>query len=138
MGFIDILLLFLYVIAIVTSLFILFKHRSYFHERFQKGVVSVFMLAMLFFLAAYTFKMVIVLLIRASVVFGFASPEISEWLLKGWTIAQIGTTGGLIALGWLTHSGRYDQFVQLRKLDNKIEVEVKDDADTRSDKAQIK
>lgn len=127
MGFIDALLLLLYVIAIVTALYILFKHRSYFHERFQKGVVSVFMLAMLFFLAAYTFKMVIVLLIRASVVFGFASPEISEWLLQGWTLAQIGTTGGLVALGWLTHSGRYDQFVKLRNFDKKIEEDVKQD-----------
>lgn len=48
MGFIDVLLLLLYVIAILTAIYILFKHRSYFHDRFQKGVVSVFMLAMLF------------------------------------------------------------------------------------------
>lgn len=125
MGFIDALLLLLYVVAIVTAVYILIKHRSYFHERFRKGVVSVFMLAMLFFLAAYTFKMIIVLLIRVSIVFGFASPELSEWLLQGWAIAQIGTTGGLIALAWLTHSGRYDQFVTLRRMDKKIEEEVK-------------
>ncbi|GGF72744.1 hypothetical protein GCM10010912_17450 [Paenibacillus albidus] len=128
MGIIDIILLLLYVIAIVTAVYILFKHRSYFHERFKKGVVSVFMLAMLFFLAAYTFKMAIVLLIRASTVFGFASPELSVWLLEGWTLAQIGTTGGLIALAWLTWTGRYDQFVQLRRLDKKIEEDI-DDAD---------
>lgn len=48
MGFIDVLLLVLYVVAIVTAVYILYKHRSYFHERFRKGVVSVFMLAMLF------------------------------------------------------------------------------------------
>lgn len=122
---IDGLLLALYVIAIVSALYILYKHRSYFLERFRKGVVSIFMLAMLFFLAAYTFKMVIVLLIRTSAVFGFASSEISEWLLQGWTLAQIGTTGGLVALAWLTWTGRYDQFVQLRKLDKKIEEDVK-------------
>ncbi|MDH6427289.1 MULTISPECIES: hypothetical protein [unclassified Paenibacillus] len=127
MGFIDVLLLLLYVIAIGSAIYILFKHRSYFHERFQKGVVSVFMLAMLFFLGAYTFKMLIALLIRASVVFGFSSPELSEWLLQGWTIAQIGTTGGLISLAWLTHSGRYDQFVQLRRLDKRIESKDKED-----------
>ncbi|OME62309.1 hypothetical protein BSK59_02225 [Paenibacillus odorifer] len=126
MGFIDVLLLLLYVIAIVTAVYILFKHRSYFHDRFQKGVVSVFMLAMLFFLGAYTFKMLIALLIRASAVFGFSSPELSEWLLQGWTIAQIGTTGGLISLAWLTHSGRYDQFVQLRKIDKKGDDEEYD------------
>lgn len=129
MGFIDVFLLVLYVVAIVTAVYILYKHRSYFHERFQKGVVSVFMLAMLFFLGAYTFKMLIVLLIRASVVFGFATPELSEWLLEGWTLAQIGTTGGLIALAWLTHSGRYDQFVKLRNFDKRIDEEAKRDAD---------
>lgn len=59
MGFIDVLLLALYVVAIVTAMYILYKHRSYFHERIRKGVVSVFMLAMLFFLGAYTFKMII-------------------------------------------------------------------------------
>lgn len=48
MGVIDIILLSLYIIAIITAVYILFKHRSYFHERFRKGVVSVFMLAMLF------------------------------------------------------------------------------------------
>ncbi|MEK4452284.1 MULTISPECIES: hypothetical protein [unclassified Paenibacillus] len=126
MEFIDALLLLLYIIAIVTAIYILFKHRSYFHERFQKGVVSVFMLAMLFFLGAYTFKMLIALLIRASAVFGFSSPELSEWLLQGWTIAQIGTTGGLISLAWLTRSGRYDQFVQLRKIDKKGDDEEYD------------
>jgi hypothetical protein len=129
MGFIDILLLALYVIAIVSAVYIIFKHRSYFHERFRKGVVSVFMLVMLFFLAAYTFKMLIVLLIRASTVFGFASPELSEWLLQGWAIAQIGTTAGLIALAWLTHSGRYDQYAKLYWFDKKIEEEAKRDAD---------
>jgi hypothetical protein len=126
MRFIDVLLLLLYVIAIGSAIYILFKHRSYFHERFQKGVVSVFMLAMLFFLGAYTFKMLIIFLIRASAVFGFSSPELSEWLLQGWTIAQIGTTGGLISLAWLTHSGRYDQFVQLRKIDKKGDDEEYD------------
>ncbi|MNO34245.1 hypothetical protein D3C76_242760 [compost metagenome] len=127
MEFIDVLLLLLYVIAIVMAVYIFFKHRSYFHERFQKGVVSVFMLTMLFFLGAYTFKVLIALLIRMSAVFGFASPELSEWLLQGWTIAQIGTTGGLISLAWLTHSGRYDQFVQLRRLDKRIESKDKED-----------
>lgn len=48
MGFIDVLLLLLYVIAIGSAIYILFKHRSYFYDRFQKGVVSVFMLTMLF------------------------------------------------------------------------------------------
>ncbi|MEK8215488.1 hypothetical protein [Paenibacillus sp. FSL L8-0463] len=126
MGVIDIILLSLYIIAIITAVYILFKHRSYFHERFRKGVVSVFMLAMLFFLAAYTFKMIIVLLIRAAAVFGFATPELSTWLLHGWTIAQIGTTGGLVALAWLTWTGRYDQFVTLRRLDKKIEGDIED------------
>lgn len=127
MGVIDVLLLLLYVIAIVCSLYIIFKHRKYFQERFQKGVVSIFMLAMLFFLAAYTFKMGIVLLIRASEVFGFASLELSDRLVEGWALAQIGTTCGLVSLAWLTYSGRYDQFVQLRKMDKKIEEDIKDE-----------
>ncbi|NGM81721.1 hypothetical protein G5B47_04770 [Paenibacillus sp. 7124] len=123
---INYLLIVLYVVAIGCSLYIIHRHKAYFHERFRKGTVSIFMLAMLFFLAAYTFKMVIVLLIWASVVFGYGSPELAEWLLYGWTLAQVGTTAGLIALAWLTFTGKYDQFMALRRLDRTIEEEGKD------------
>ncbi|WP_379130975.1 hypothetical protein [Paenibacillus sp. sgz500958] len=129
--FINILLIALYLTAIGCSGFIIHHHRSYYHERFQKGTVSVFMLAMLFFLAAYLFKMLIVCLIRVSEVFGFNSTEFMNWLLEGWTLAQMGTTVGLIALARLTWTGRYDQFIVLRRLDRKME-EASKDVDTRS------
>ncbi|QWU17408.1 hypothetical protein SAMN04487895_104206 [Paenibacillus sophorae] len=126
---INYLLIVLYIVAIGCSLYIIHRHKAYFHERFRKGTISIFMLAMLFFLAAYTFKMVIVLLFRAAAVFGFGSPRLAEWLLYGWTLAQMGTTAGLIALAWLTFTGKYDQFMVLRRMDKKIEEDY-DNAST--------
>ncbi|WP_410770959.1 hypothetical protein [Fontibacillus sp. BL9] len=124
MGVIDIILLLLYVVAIGCSVFIIHWHRSYYQERFRSGVVSVFMLAMLFFLAAYTFKMMIVLLMRSAIAFRFNSPQLDEWLLYGWTAAQIGTTAGLASLAWLTWRKRYDLFLFLRRVDKKGEDQV--------------
>lgn len=127
MGIINLFLLLLYVVAIGCSFYIIHSHKAYYHERFKSGVVSVFMLAMLFFLAAYTIKMLIVLLMRSAVVFGFASPQLDEWLLYGWTVAQIGTTAGLAALAWLTWRKRYDLFLFLRRVDKKGEDQVGQD-----------
>lgn len=119
MGVIDLILLPLYVITIGAALYIIHAHKAYFNERFKVGVVSIFMLAMLFFLIAYTFKMFIVLLMRAAAAFGFGSQELDLWLLYGWTLAQLGTTTGLISLAWLTWQKRYDLFLTLRKAEQK-------------------
>lgn len=127
MGIIDYFLLLLYVVAIGCSVYIIHSHRSYYKERFRSGVVSVFMLAMLFFLAAYTFKMGIVLLKRSALVFGFGSHELDDWLLFGWTVAQIGTTIGLASLAWLTWRKRYDLFLFLRRVDKKGENQIGQD-----------
>jgi hypothetical protein len=105
----------LYSVAIACSWYIIHRHREYFYERFQKGVVSVFMLAMLFFLLAYTFKMVMVLLVRIAPLLGADVTELLGWLQYAWIIAQIGTTFGLIALAVLTRSGTYDQFLYIKK-----------------------
>lgn len=128
MQTIDIILLVLYSTAIACSCYIIHRHKSYFHERFQKGVVSVFMLAMLFFLIAYTFKMLIVWLIRLADLLGWSSPELLTCLKYAWTFAQLGTTGALMALTLLTASGRYDQFVHLKVIDRKGEKHAESDA----------
>lgn len=119
MGVINLILLLLYTVSIGAALYIIHSHKAYFNERFKAGVVSIFMLAMLFFLIAYTFKMFIVLLGRAAEAFGFGSPELDLWLLYGWTLAQLGTTAGLFSLAWLTWEKRYDLFLTLKKVDQK-------------------
>lgn len=43
------------------------------------------------------------------------------WLHYSWAIAQFGTTGGIIILAILTRSGKYDQFIYLKKIDRKEE-----------------
>lgn len=48
MHMIEFLLLVLYGTTTACGIYIIHRHRQYFYERFQKGVVSVFMLAMLF------------------------------------------------------------------------------------------
>ncbi|AIQ14616.1 hypothetical protein [Paenibacillus durus] len=127
---IDIVLLVLYSTAIGCSLYIIHRHKAYFFERFRKGVVSVFMLAMLFFLLAYTVKMLIVLAAHFAQIYGLFTPELETWLLYGWTLTQLGTTAGLIALAALTYSGRYDQFIYFRRIDRKGEGHA--DSDTGS------
>lgn len=121
MELINLILIPLYIISIAASLYIIHAHKAYFNERFKAGVVSVFMLAMLFFLIAYTFKMFIVLLIRAAAAFGFGSAELDVWLQYGWTLSQVGTTAGLVSLAWLTWNKRYDLFLILRKADREPE-----------------
>lgn len=125
MFIIDLILISLYVVAIVCAVYIIGAHRKYFKERFKSGVVSAFMLAMLFFLSAYTFKMLTVLWIRAGKVLGLDSQLMQTLQLYAWTLAQLGTTIGLIILAILTYTKRYDLFFYLKKMDK--EVESKDE-----------
>lgn len=118
---IDVILLALYLISISCSVYILFKHREYYHERFRKRVISVFMLVMLLFLLAFTFNMLFVLMSHLTVIAGVAAAGFKTGLLYGWTITQLGITVGLLALAVLTRSGRFDQFIYLRRLDRKGE-----------------
>lgn len=119
MHMIEFLLLVLYSTTTACGLYIIYRHRQYFYERFQKGVVSVFMLAMLFFLMAYIFNMLIILLFRLSVLLGADTVAWLPWLHYSWAIAQFGTTGGIIILAILTRSEQYDQFIYLKKRDRK-------------------
>ncbi|WP_157794045.1 hypothetical protein [Paenibacillus donghaensis] len=121
MDMIDYMLMILYGMAIACALYILYSHKSYFYERFQKGVVSLFMLAMLFFLLAYTFKMLVVLFILVADAAHLSSPELLAGLRYAWTLAQLGTTVGLVVLALLTRSGNYDQFMHIKKFDRKGE-----------------
>ncbi|MBY3625136.1 hypothetical protein HGO21_37275 [Acinetobacter sp. CUI P1] len=116
---IDFLLLVQYSTATACGIYIIYRHRQYFYERFRKGVVSVFMLAMLFFLMAYTFNMLIILLFRLVALLGADSAAWLIWLQYSWAIAHFGTTGGIIILAILTRSGKYDQFIYLKKIDRK-------------------
>lgn len=119
--FIDMMLLLLYTVTISSSIYIISAHRKYFLDRFKKGVVSAFLLAMLFFLSAYTVKMLVAVWIRASEVLGFRTPDIEAWQLLAWLLAQVGTTGGLVILAVMTFKKRFDLFIYLRKMDKKGE-----------------
>lgn len=121
MQAIDIILLSLYLLSLTCSIYVISAHRKYFKERFKVGVVNVFMIAMLFFLSAYTIKMCSVILIRLSVIFGWNYPLLETIQLYIWFVAQLGTTTGLISLAILTWTKRYDLFVYLRKVDKKGE-----------------
>lgn len=128
MHMIDFLLLLLYSTTAACGLYIIYRHRQYFYERLQKGVVSVFMLAMLFFLMAYTFNMLVILLFRLAGLLGVDTAAWLIWLNYSWAIAQFGTTIGIIILASMTRSGRYDQFIYLKKIDR----EEDQHADTNS------
>lgn len=119
MRVIDYILITEYLISIACSLYIIIGHASYFKERFAKGAVSLFMLAMLFFLCAYTIKMVTAVWIRVGSAVG--DPTAITIETYTWTIAQAGTTLGLVILAILTFTKRYDLFIKLRKFDKQVE-----------------
>ncbi|MNL79165.1 hypothetical protein D3C87_2057060 [compost metagenome] len=65
--------------------------------------------------------MATVLWIRASKVLGTETALMQTLQLYAWTIAQIGTTLGLIILAVLTYTKRFDLFIYLKKMDRKGE-----------------
>lgn len=121
MQAIDIILLTFYLLSLSCSIYVISAHRTYFKERFKAGVVNLFMIAMLFFLSAYTIKMCSVILIRLAAIFDWNYPLLETIQLYIWFVAQLGTTTGLICLAILTWTKRYDLFVYLRKVDKKGE-----------------
>ncbi|KKC49544.1 hypothetical protein VE23_24920 [Paenibacillus sp. D9] len=120
---IDVALLIVYAVIITTATYIIAAHRKYFHERFRTGVVSAFMLAMLFFLAAYDVKMVVAIWIRASEVFGFRTHEVQFLQLLSWLIATSGTAVGLLLLAYQTKTKKYDLYLFLRRKMRKDDVQ---------------
>ncbi|NHN29434.1 hypothetical protein [Paenibacillus agricola] len=116
---IDFVLLSLYMISLSCALYIVFAHRAYFKDRVKTGVVNLFMVAMLFFITAYIFKMVTVIWIRAATVLEWNDTLVKMLQTSAWTIAQLGTTIGLASLAIVTYTRRYDLFIYLRKIDRK-------------------
>ncbi|WP_239303909.1 hypothetical protein [Paenibacillus sp. ACRRY] len=110
-----------YFICAICGVYNLLAHGKYFKERFKSGVVSAFMLAMLFFLGAYTFKMFVAIWIRLSTSLTGRDAVLEAIQTYAWTIAMFGTTTGLVILSILTYTKRYDLFVYLRKIDKKGE-----------------
>jgi hypothetical protein len=118
---IDWILLILYAASLGSALYILAAHRTYFKERFKAGVVNLFMLAMLFFLSAYTIKMGVAVWIRASEVMGTRTLDTETSQLLAWMLAQIGTTFGLVSLALLTYKRRFDLWIYLKRIGRKEE-----------------
>lgn len=118
MRIIDYVLITEYLVSIACSLYIILAHAPYFRERFAKGAVSLFMLAMLFFLCAYTIKMVTAVWIRVGDAGDLTAITIETY---AWAIAQVGTTVSLVILAVLTFTKRFDLFVKLKNFDKRTE-----------------
>lgn len=126
LDWIDFALLAVYTVTVGCATYVLAAHRKYFHERFRKGVVSAFMLSMLFFLAAYDAKMLVAVWIRASEAFGFRTPSMERAQRLTWLIVTGGTMVGLVLLAYQTYTRKYDLWIRLRRRDR--ENEKGDDA----------
>jgi len=113
----DWILLVLYMVSVGCATYVLIAHRKYFAERFRVGVVSAFMLAMLFFLVAYDIKMVVAVWMRSSEVFGYRTPDLHNLQRDLWLLAQIGTATGLVILALLTRKSKFDLYLDLRRRD---------------------
>ncbi|NQX49464.1 hypothetical protein HQN87_29530 [Paenibacillus tritici] len=110
MGGTDIVLLIAYGISFVCALLLMAALFLYFRKRFRARVVSLFMLATSFFLGAYTFKMAIAFWIRVSNISGGNAVNTALKSMS-WTVAQTGTTLGLVILTLLMYTRRQDLFM---------------------------
>ena len=126
---IDFLLLTLYAVSTFCALYIIIAHIPYFRERIRAGAINLFMLAMLVFLSAYTIKMSDVILALVVKAFNIQGENIINLAVYGWTVAQLGTTFGLISLAILTRTRKFDLFIYLRKMEAKGEEPTDDKAD---------
>ncbi|MFD2329103.1 hypothetical protein ACFSR7_07565 [Cohnella sp. GCM10020058] len=119
LDWIDYALLAVYTVTVGSATYVLAAHRKYFHERFRKGIVSAFMLSMLFFLAAYDAKMLVAVWIRASMAFGWQTFGMERAQRFSWLIVTGGTMIGLLLLAYQTYTKKYDLWIRLRRWDKK-------------------
>jgi hypothetical protein len=114
MGGIDILLLVAYSVSMICAVLLFISLSMYFHKRFQRKTVSLFMLAVFFFLSAYTVKMAVAFWVRFSSASGGAALY-TTLKSTAWAVAQVGTTVGLLVLTVLMYTKGQDIFVSLPK-----------------------
>ncbi|MFF2910023.1 hypothetical protein [Paenibacillus sp. NPDC057934] len=111
MEVIDIVLLIAYSISLICALLLIAALFLYFRKRFRAGVISLFMLAVFFFLGAYTVEMGVAFWIRFNNTAGGA--VLTALKSQAWATAQIGTTLGLLILTVLMYTKRQDLFMAL-------------------------
>ncbi|WP_156124072.1 hypothetical protein [Paenibacillus graminis] len=119
------MLLIAYGISFVCALLLIAALFLYFRKRFRARVVSLFMLAAFFFLGAYTVKMAVAFWIRFSTATG-GDAVYAALKSQAWTVAQTGTTLGLVILTVLMYTRRQDLFLSFPAVKRE---EEKEDAD---------
>ncbi|MNN10067.1 hypothetical protein D3C81_1229780 [compost metagenome] len=123
MGGIDILLLIAYSVSLICALLLMAALFLYFRERYRARVVSIFMMAVFFFLGAYTVKMAVAFWIRFSDVTA-GNTVLAALKSQAWAIAQTGTTIGLVILTVLMYTKRQDLFMVLPEIKDKEDEDV--------------
>ncbi|MEK4326062.1 hypothetical protein MKX70_09400 [Paenibacillus sp. FSL R7-0312] len=111
MSIIDIVLFIAYSISFICALLLIAALFLYFRKRFQVRVVSLFMLAVFFFLGAYTVNMAVAFWIRFST--SGSDAVLSSLQSEAWAIAQTCTTVGLVILTLLMYTKCQDFFLVL-------------------------
>ncbi|AIQ43827.1 hypothetical protein MKZ24_08380 [Paenibacillus sp. FSL R7-0297] len=111
MSIIDIVLFIAYSISFICALLLIAALFLYFRKRFQVRVVSLFMLAVFFFLGAYTVNMAVAFWIRFST--SGSDAVLSSLQSEAWAIAQTCTTVGLVILTLLMYTKCQDLFLVL-------------------------
>lgn len=115
MSIIDIVLLIAYSLSFICALLLIAALFLYFCKRLRARVVSLFMLAVFFFLGAYTVNMAVAFWIRFSSTSG-SKAVLSSLQSEAWAIAQTGTTVGLVILTLLMYTKRQDLFLVLSEI----------------------
>ncbi|GGD95251.1 hypothetical protein [Paenibacillus nasutitermitis] len=114
--FMDWTLLALYTFSALSALFMLVSQITYLKERIKSGVVSAFLLAMLFFLFSYALSMGIMLWISLTELLGIINEVLEELQKAAWLTAQLAAALGLLLLSIQTYKKRYDAFIHFKKI----------------------
>lgn len=123
MGAIDTVLLVAYSVSILCAVLLFIALSMYFHKRFERRTVSLFMLGVFFFLSAYAFKMIVAFWIRFTSASGSAAVY-ATLKSNAWAVAQVGTTVGLVVLTFLMYTKGQDIFMSLSRKEKKHDADA--------------
>ena len=115
MGVEDLLLMFMYVLSFGGFLYIVIKFNAYYRERFKAGVINRFMLGALFFMASYSYKMIIAFLIRFSRSAETTAAARDALYSHHWTAAMVLTTVSILILANIVRTDSWNAWYDLKK-----------------------
>ncbi|MDI4647401.1 hypothetical protein [Cohnella hashimotonis] len=100
------------IVSAGSAVYLLLAHRIYVMERFRRGIVSAFMLAMLLFLLSEVAH-------ASTILWLLQEDKLGRMQSLLCLIAALGTTLGLGILSYLTYTRKYDLWIRFKRISRK-------------------